>query len=179
MGAVRCTASAAVQPRIRRIEEGPPLKLDERAMTRHVCADKTDVKAPKSIPYECKGESTSMRTSMGSSMEIEITDPARKKIEQFLSAEGANGQPLRFAVQRTHCMGGRGYGYSIHVADERRADDVHLASHGLSLLVDQASARLLKQVQVDYVEGFEENGFRVTNSNAVGKCPCGHHDIFE
>lgn len=112
-------------------------------------------------------------------MEIEITQPARKKIEQFLSAEGANGRSLRFEVQRTHCMGGRGYGYAIHAADARHADDVLVSSDGLSLLVGPASARLLKQVQVDYVEGFQENGFRVTNSHAVGKCPCGHHDLFE
>ncbi len=112
-------------------------------------------------------------------MDIEITEPARKKIEQFLSGEAADGRALRLAVQRTHCMGGRGFGYSIHVAEERNADDVPLASHGLSLLVDPASARLLKHVQIDYLEGFEENGFRVTNSNAIGKCPCGHHDLFE
>lgn len=111
-------------------------------------------------------------------MEVEITDSARDKIQGFLGKERAHGKPLRLSVVKTHCMGGRGHGYDLRVAEEPRPEDATVTSNGLSLLVDPASAQLLAKVEVDYVEGFEENGFRVTNSNAVGKCPCGHHDLF-
>lgn len=112
-------------------------------------------------------------------MDIGITDSAREKIAKFLEAEGADGKPLRLAIVRTHCMGGRGYGYGLQAADDKRADDAVATSNGLSLLVDPASARLLETVEIDYIEGFEESGFRVTNSRARGKCPCGHHDLFD
>ncbi len=112
-------------------------------------------------------------------MKIDITDTARSKIEEFISAEGVDGRKLRLAVARTHCMGGRGHAYSLHVAEERREDDVLLSSNGLSVLVDPASARLLGDVEVNYIEGFAESGFQVVNSKSVGKCPCGHHDLFD
>lgn len=112
-------------------------------------------------------------------MEVEITDSARDKIHGFLGKEHADGKPLRLSVARTHCMGGRGYGYDLQVAEGSRTDDATVSSNGLALLVDPASVHLLGKVEIDYVEGFEENGFRVTNSNAIGKCPCGHHDLFQ
>jgi len=112
-------------------------------------------------------------------MKIDITDTARAKVEEFLSAEGVDGRRLRFAIARTRCMGGRGHAYSLQVAKERYADDVALSSNGLSIFVDPASARLLGDVEVSYAEGFPESGFQVANSRSVGKCPCGHHDLFD
>ena len=32
---------------------------------------------------------------------------------------------------------------------------------------------------LDYVETPKEAGFKLENPNAIAKCPCGHHDIFE
>ncbi len=115
---------------------------------------------------------------MSLSMELEITDSAREKIHQFISKAGADGKTLRLAVVRTHCMGSRGHGYNLQVAEEANADDTVVASNGLSLFVDPASRRLLEGVEIDYVEGFEANGFRVTNSHAIGKCLFGQHDLF-
>lgn len=111
-------------------------------------------------------------------MDVEITDSARDKIRGFLEKGGADGKPLRLSVVRTHCMGGRGHAYGLEVAERPAADDAIAEANGLSLVVDPASAPLLGTVEIDYVEGFEESGFQVTNSNAVGKCPCGHHDLF-
>lgn len=115
---------------------------------------------------------------MPCSMKLGITDSARDKIQQFLEWEGSAGRPLRFSVERTHCMGGRGHGYDLRVANGREKDDVAIDVAGLSVLVDPASARLAKDIEIEYVEGFEDSGFKITNSNAVGKCPCGHHDLF-
>lgn len=111
-------------------------------------------------------------------MDVEITNSARDKIRGFLAREGADGKALRLTVVRTHCMGGRGHAYDLRLAEGPRSEDATVTSNGLSLFVDPASAHLLGKVEIDYVEGLQESGFHVMNSNAVAKCPCGHHDLF-
>ena len=49
----------------------------------------------------------------------------------------------------------------------------------MRVLVDPASARVVKGTEIDYAESLEASGFAITNPNATGKCPCGHHDLFE
>jgi iron-sulfur cluster assembly accessory protein len=39
--------------------------------------------------------------------------------------------------------------------------------------VDRASAPLLAGASIDYVEGLERSGFRITNPNAARTCGCG------
>jgi iron-sulfur cluster assembly protein len=112
-------------------------------------------------------------------MQVEISEPARTKIQQFRDEEGANDKALRLSVVRTHCMGGRGHGYDLHVAQDAREGDATVEAGGLTLVVDRESSRKLESVQIDYVDSFQESGFRVTNSHARGKCPCGHHDLFD
>jgi len=121
--------------------------------------------------------STSKRLGVG--MDLEITQPAQAKIQQLWKAEGVNGESLRLSVVRTHCMGGRGYAYDLRTAGSRREGDVVLRSGGLDVVVDSLSAALVDQVRIDYTEGFEDMGFHVSNSRATGKCPCGHHDLFD
>jgi len=111
-------------------------------------------------------------------MNIDITEPALAKIHQLLAAQGAEGRPVRLAVVRTHCMGGRGHAYRFQLADGMGENDQAVDAGGLSVIIDGASAHLLADVSIDYVDKFEESGFVVSNSNAIGKCPCGHHDLF-
>lgn|GEM_PF-4738218 len=112
-------------------------------------------------------------------MRIELTDAAHAKILDFPVAEGTNERRLRFAVHRTNCMGGRGHEYTFHLANGQREGDVVLSSMDVTFLVDPDSARLVGDVKIDYGEGLTESGCRVTNSRSTGKCPCGHHDLFD
>lgn len=107
---------------------------------------------------------------------IRLTEKAAERIRSFLSGEEV--PPLRFTLVRTPCMGGRGHAYDLRVAEDRREDDVVAESRGIAFLLSPATLDRMRGVEVDYVETLQESGFAVDNPNAVGKCPCGHHDLF-
>ena len=116
---------------------------------------------------------------MADSELLVLTERAADKIKGFLDAEGDGGRALRFRVVRTHCMGGRGHAYDLRASEGPSEGDEVVEAHGVRLLVDPASARVVKGTEIDYAESLETSGFAITNPNATGKCPCGHHDLFE
>lgn len=79
---------------------------------------------------------------------------------------------------RTHCMGGRGFSYSID-EDSAKPEDTIIESDGAKLLVDHESLQHLKGAQIDYEDTLQGGGLVVRNPNAVGKCHCGRHDLFD
>lgn len=86
---------------------------------------------------------------------------------------------LRISLVRTHCMGGRGYAYTL-AADRSAAEtDVVHDIRGLRVALRPDDVPRLEGTVIDYREGLEGSGFSVQNPKAVGKCPCGHHDLFE
>ena len=108
-----------------------------------------------------------------------LTERAADKIKGFLDAKADGGRTLRFRVARTHCMGGRGHAYDLRPAEASSEGDEVVEAHGVRLLVDPESAERLRGTEIDYAESLEASGFAITNPNATGKCPCGHHDLFE
>jgi len=110
-------------------------------------------------------------------VKLDLTETARAKIREFLASEHTDGKPVRFAAEKTHCMGGRGYAYRLSLSEGKQEGDIAVVVGDQVLLVDPTSARLLEEVRIDYVDGFEGTGFAVVNSKALSRCPCGHHDI--
>jgi iron-sulfur cluster assembly accessory protein len=109
---------------------------------------------------------------------VRLTERAAAKVQEFTAQDGERGAKVRLEVVRTHCMGGRGHAYDFAFTDSQRSDDAVVESHGVTLLLDPGSAARLRGTEIDYLEGLEASGFAITNPNAVGKCPCGHHDLF-
>jgi len=110
---------------------------------------------------------------------VSVTDRAAKKVREFFAREGDGEALLRISLVRTHCMGGRGYGYRMSAERSPRAEDVTQDSQGLSLVVDRKEAPRLAGAIVDYVDELDQSGFLVQNPQSLSKCPCGHHDLFE
>jgi iron-sulfur cluster assembly protein len=106
-----------------------------------------------------------------------MTERAAAQVKSFL-AKRPELPPLRLRVVRTHCMGGRGHAYDLRVAEDRAEEDVQTESRGVKFLLDPESARLVRGIELDFVEAELSSGFALNNPNAVGKCPCGHHDLF-
>ena len=104
--------------------------------------------------------------------------PAAAYVKDYLQREGKGDSAIRVAAVRTHCMGGRGFGYSIS-EDREKSGDTVVESNGLRLLVDHDSIQHLRGAQIDYEEALQGGGLVVRNPNAVGKCHCGRHDIFD
>lgn len=109
---------------------------------------------------------------------LSLSVPAAAYVRSYLDREGRTDSAIRVATVRTHCMGGRGYGYSIS-EDSARPDDTVVESEGLRLLVDQSSIQYLRGARIDFEESLQGRGLVVHNPNAIGKCHCGRHDIFE
>lgn len=110
---------------------------------------------------------------------VTITDKAASKLREIAAAEGRQVLSLRAAAVRTHCMGGRGYTYSLTFEDSPAADDAVSEDNGIKVCVDRASARYLQGAELDYIETLAEVGFKIDDPNVRSKCPCGHHDMFE
>jgi Fe-S cluster assembly iron-binding protein IscA len=111
-------------------------------------------------------------------MELEVTPAAQEMIQQFLEEKGLAEAPLRLLARRTHCMGGRGHTYDLDAPGEVRQDDLVLAVSDLCILVDPQSQGLFGDVRIAHGAG-ATGGLQVINSLAVGKCPCGHHDLLD
>ncbi len=110
---------------------------------------------------------------------VRLTDRAAGKIRGLLEKEDMEGRSLRLTVVRTHCMMGRGHGYALQLAGSREDGDESVERDGVTLLVDPASAGRLRGTEIDYAESLESSGFTFANPNSTGKCPCGHHELFD
>ncbi|MHB8438575.1 MAG: iron-sulfur cluster insertion protein ErpA [Acidimicrobiales bacterium] len=101
---------------------------------------------------------------------ISLTDSASAKVAELLAAEGNEQLALRVAVRPGGCSG---YSYEMFFDSEIAGDDI-LREHGaVKVVVDPASAELLKGATLDYSDGLQDAGFHITNPNATRTCGCG------
>jgi iron-sulfur cluster assembly protein len=102
---------------------------------------------------------------------VTITDKGAEKVREFLSAQEAD---LALAGLRVGVRGGGCSGFQYQLAfDEQREDDAVFESHGLKLLVDNASLPYVRGSVIDYEENLQGAGFKVENPNVVAACGCG------
>jgi iron-sulfur cluster assembly accessory protein len=103
-----------------------------------------------------------------------ITDPAAVKLAEILATEASSTMRLRVAVRPGGCSG---FSYEMYFDDEIIDSDVlferSLAGSTIPVVVDQASASLIKDAVLDYSDGLSGSGFKFTNPNATRTCGCG------
>ena len=78
---------------------------------------------------------------------------------------------LRVAIQGGGCGG---FEYALGFDRGATGEDAEFEFHGVTVVVDPASAPYLKGATVDFVESLKESGFKIENPNASGSCGCGH-----
>jgi iron-sulfur cluster assembly protein len=102
---------------------------------------------------------------------ITISDKGAEKVREFLASQEAD---VSLAGLRVGVRGGGCSGFQYQLAfDEQREDDVVVESHGLKLLVDNASLPFVRGSVIDYEESLQGAGFKVSNPNVVAACGCG------
>lgn len=102
---------------------------------------------------------------------ISITDKGAEKVHEFLGAQEAD---ISLAGLRVGVRGGGCSGFQYQLAfDEQRDEDIVFESHGLKLLVDNASLQYVEGSVIDYEESLQGAGFKVENPNVVAACGCG------
>lgn len=103
-----------------------------------------------------------------------ITDKAALKLEEIITAEASSGMRLRVAVRPGGCSG---FSYEMYFDDESVDSDLVFfrptGSSDLPVVVDSASAPLVRGATLDYSDGLSGSGFKFTNPNATRTCGCG------
>ena len=102
---------------------------------------------------------------------ITITSQAAVKLTELLRQQDDPAARLRLFIAKGGC---HGYSYGMAFDPERRDGDQVIAQHGVELVIDPMSSRLLAGAQIDYVTSYAGEGFTVRNPNAVETCGCGH-----
>ena len=101
---------------------------------------------------------------------ITLTDPAIAKVADLLVQENNDSLALRVAVRPGGCSG---YNYEMYFDSETDEQDVVKAYGAVKVVVDSASAELLKGSTLDYTDGLQGAGFHISNPNATRTCGCG------
>lgn len=103
---------------------------------------------------------------------VTLTDFAASKVAELLAQEDTSDLALRVAVRPGGCSG---FSYEMFFDAEVAEDDVvrEFGQPKVKVVVDAASADLLKGSTLDYSDGLQGAGFHVTNPNASRTCGCG------
>ena len=107
--------------------------------------------------------------SFGGTM-ITLTPAAATKVKQLLETENATDLALRVAVRPGGCSG---YSYEMYFDGDFTSEDKVESFGDVKVVVDPASAQLLSGASLDYADGLNESGFKITNPNANRTCGCG------
>ena len=101
---------------------------------------------------------------------INLTKKAADKFKEILKEEGKEGWNLRFGDKAAGCSG---FEYVLDFAEKAGEDDQTFPSHGIDVYVNKGAVGRLIGCEIDYVDGLNNSGFKITNPNAKGSCGCG------
>jgi iron-sulfur cluster assembly protein/iron-sulfur cluster insertion protein len=99
-----------------------------------------------------------------------LTESAAEKVKGLLAEETEGDMRLRVAVRPGGCSG---FSYEMFFDAEIAGDDTLLEVHGAPVVIDRASSQLLDSATLDYRDGLQDAGFKITNPAAQRTCGCG------
>ena len=101
---------------------------------------------------------------------ISITKRGAQKFLEILEEEGKQGWGLRLAERMAGC---NGFEYSLDYSEKALADDTIFESQGIQIHVSKATVSRLLGSEVDFVDGLQGSGFKISNPNVKSSCGCG------
>ena len=101
---------------------------------------------------------------------LTLTGAASLKVKELIQSEGDEELALRVAVRPGGCSG---YSYEMYFDKDFTPDDNVIEDGGVKVVVDAASAPLLKGASLDYKDGLQGAGFAINNPNASRSCGFG------
>ena len=97
--------------------------------------------------------------------EIKFTEKALKQINHLLLTKD-KGSFFRIAIKGGGCSG---FQYDFSFDKKQQDDDLRHEN----IVIDKASADLLKGSEVDYVKELIGDSFKITNPQSKSSCGCG------
>lgn len=101
---------------------------------------------------------------------ITLTKRAADKFKQILAEDGKVGWGLRFGDKAAGCSG---FEYVLDYSEKAKSDDEIFTAHGVEVHVDKLMVKRLLGSEIDFIDGLNGSGFKVSNPNVKGSCGCG------
>lgn len=101
---------------------------------------------------------------------ISITPRGASKFLKILEEDGKQGWGMRFAEKMAGC---NGFEYALDYSEKALDDDVIFTSNGIEIHVNKNMAKRLLGSEIDYADGLQGSGFKITNPNVRSSCGCG------
>ncbi|MBB5173555.1 iron-sulfur cluster insertion protein ErpA [Texcoconibacillus texcoconensis] len=101
---------------------------------------------------------------------ITLTEAAAEQVKKMMEEEEQEGLMLRVGVKGGGCSGlSYGMGFDTEVEDTDQKQE----QHGINVVVDNESSKMLEGVTIDYKQNMMGGGFTIDNPNAIASCGCG------
>jgi len=101
---------------------------------------------------------------------ITLTRRAADKFQKILAEEGKAGWGLRFGDRAAGCSG---FEYVLDYSEKAHADDDLFISNGVEIHINKLMTSRLMGSEIDYVDGLNGSGFKISNPNVKSSCGCG------
>ncbi len=101
---------------------------------------------------------------------ISLTKKAAEKFLEILQEEGKEGYSLRLGDRAGGCSG---FEYTLDFSEKAKDTDQVFVSQGMEIHVNKNMVSRLLGVEIDYTDGLNGAGFKISNPNARGSCGCG------
>lgn len=101
---------------------------------------------------------------------ITLTSTAATKYLQILDSEGKQGWGIRFTEKAAGC---NGFEYVLDYSENPQPDDEVFESRGIEIHINRGMLPRLIGSEIDYIDGLQGCGFKVTNPNVRSSCGCG------
>jgi iron-sulfur cluster assembly protein len=106
---------------------------------------------------------------------IVLTPRAAKKFKSICEEEGKPDTALRFGDQPGGCSG---FEYVLDFSDKLGPNDALYHSNGIDIHIDKDNLPRLLGCEIDYLDGLNGAGFKISNPNAKGSCGCGSSQAY-
>ena len=101
---------------------------------------------------------------------VTLTEKAAGKFREILNEEGKSGWGLRFGEKAAGCSG---FEYFLDFSEKPKVGDLVLESQGIQIHIHHKSAERLIGAVIDYSDGLNGAGFKISNPNVKSACGCG------
>lgn len=101
---------------------------------------------------------------------ITITPRAAAKYRSILNEEGKRDWGIRFTEKMAGC---NGFEYVLDYSEKALETDDTFESQGIEIHVDKGLVGRLLGSEIDYIDGLQGSGFKISNPNVRSSCGCG------
>ncbi len=100
---------------------------------------------------------------------ITLTPRAANKFKEICTEDEKENLALRFGDKPAGCSG---FEYVLDFSEKKEDTDVIFKSEGIEIHVHNAMVERLVGSVIDYVDGLQGAGFKISNPNAKSSCSC-------